>query len=160
MAPAEPRASEGPHCENLDLHSELCVTARDKEVEGHAGMPCGGLYLAARGEEVEGCTGVEANASSMARTTRGKEETVPGSKSPRETKLKSRRRSAVVPKSPSKSSGQVARLASSCAGTERARLTARMRASQMFHRSGDRAWCHTSSWLLCTHVSLCQCWSP
>ena len=131
------------------LHSELCVTARDKEVEGHAGMPCGGLYLAARGEEVEGCTGVEA-----------KKETVPGSKSPRETKLKSRRRSAVVPKSPSKSSGQAARLASSCAVTERARLTARMRASQMFHRSGYRAWCHTSSWLLCTHVSLCQCWSP
>ena len=56
------------------------MTARDKEVEGHAGMPCGGLHLAARGEEVEGCTGVEANASSMARTTRGKEETVPGSK--------------------------------------------------------------------------------
>ena len=138
------------------LHSELCVTARDKEVEGHAGMPCGGLHLAARGEEVEGCTGVEANASSMARTTRGKEETVPGSKSPRETKLKSRRRRAVVPKSPSKSSGQAARLASSCAVTERARLTARMRASQMFHRSGDRAWCHTSGWLLRTR----QCWSP
>ena len=89
-------------------------------------------------------------------TSRGKEETVPGSKSPRETKLKSRRRSAVVLKGPSKSSGQVARLASSCAGTERARLTARMRASQMFHRSGDRAWCHTSGWLLCTR----QCWSP
>ena len=107
------------------LHSELCVTARDKEVEDHAGTPCGGLYLAARGEEVEGCTGVEANASSLARTTRGKEETVPGSKSPRETKLKRRRRSAVVPKSPSKSSGQAARLASCCAGTERARLTAK-----------------------------------
>ena len=127
------------------LHSELCVTARDKEVEGHPGTSCGGLYLAARGEEVEGRTGVEA-----------KKETVPGSKSPRETKLKSRRRSAVVPKSPSKSSGQAARLASSCAVTERARLTARMRASQMFHRSGDRAWCHTSGWLLCTR----QCWSP
>ena len=142
------------------LHSELCVTARDKEVEGHAGMPCGGLHLAARGEEVEGCTGVEANASSMARTTRGKEETVPGSKSPRETKLKSRRRRAVVPKIPSKSSGQAARLASSCAVTERARLTARMRASQMSHRSGYRAWGHISSWLLCTHASLCQRWSP
>ena len=90
------------------LHSELCVTARDKEVEGHAGMPCGGLYLAARGEEVEGCIGVGA-----------KEETVPGSKSPRETKLKRRRQSAVVQKGPSKSSGQVARLASSCAGIER-----------------------------------------
>ena len=61
-----------------------------------------------------------------------------------------------MPKSTSNSSGQVARLASSCAGTGRARLTARMRAPQMFHRSGDRAWCHTSSWLLCTR----QRWSP
>ena len=41
------------------------MTAHDKEVEGHAGMPCGGLYLAARGEKVEGCTGVEANASRL-----------------------------------------------------------------------------------------------